>query len=51
MQARFDPGSIRHKTMKGIDRAALLAMLPKYEIFSVDLTEGTVYSAVIKSNM
>ncbi len=50
MQVRFDPGSIRHKTMKGMDRAAQLAMLPEYEIFSVDLTEGNMYSAVIESN-
>jgi hypothetical protein len=47
MQVRFDPESIHHKTMKGMDRAARLAMLPEYEIFSVDLTEGTMYFAVI----
>ena len=46
MQVRFDLESIQHKTMKGMDRAARLAMLPEYEIFSFDLTEGTMYSAV-----
>jgi hypothetical protein len=37
--------------MKGMDRPARLAMLPEYEIFNVYLTEGTMYSAVIRSNM
>jgi hypothetical protein len=40
VQVRFDPESIVHKTMKGMDRAARLAMLPKHEIFCVDLTES-----------
>ncbi len=47
MQVRFDLASVHHKTMKGMDRAAMLAMLPEYEIFSVDLTESTMYFAVI----
>jgi hypothetical protein len=34
-----------------MDKAARLAMLPEYEIFCVDLTEGTMYSAVIVRNM
>jgi hypothetical protein len=38
MKVRCDPESIKHKTMKGMDRAARLAMLPEYEIFCVDLT-------------
>ena len=41
-QVSFDPNSIIHKTMKTMDRAARLAMLPDYEIFCVDLTEGNV---------
>ena len=40
VQVRFDPESIVHKTMKGMDRAARLAMLPKHQIFCVDLTES-----------
>jgi hypothetical protein len=39
VQLRFDPAGIKHKTMKGMDRAARLAMLAKHEIFCVDLTE------------
>ena len=50
MQVRFDLESIQHKTVKGMDRTARLAMLPEYEIFSVDLTEDTIYSAVTESN-
>jgi hypothetical protein len=37
--------------MKGMDKAARLIMLPEYQIFSVDLTEGTMYSAVTGGNM
>ncbi len=51
MQVRFDQGSIKHKTMKGMDRAARLAMLPEYQIISVDLTEGTMYSVVSGSKL
>jgi hypothetical protein len=51
MQIRFDLESIQHKIMKGIDRAARLAMLPEYQIFCVDLTEGTMYFSVTGSNM
>jgi hypothetical protein len=39
VQVRFDPEGIKHKTMKGMDRAARLA---KHEIFCVDLTESNV---------
>jgi hypothetical protein len=42
VQVRFDPEGIKYKTMKGMDRAARLAMLPKHEIFCVDLTESNV---------
>ena len=44
VQVRFDPESIVQKTvtMKGMDRAARLAMLPKHENFCVDLTESNV---------
>ncbi len=37
---RFNPEEITHKTMKTMDHAARLAMLPDYEIYCVDLTEG-----------
>jgi hypothetical protein len=40
VQVRFDPASMKHKTMKGIDSAAKLAMLPQHEIFCVDLTQS-----------
>ena len=40
LQVRFEPQSINHKTMKGLDRAAKQVMLPDYEIFSVNLTES-----------
>ena len=39
VQVRFDTTRM-HKTMKGMDRAARLAMLPDHEIFCADLTEG-----------
>jgi len=45
-QVRFSPDDISHKTMKGMDRAAQLAMLPDYEIFCVDLTEGSFLSTL-----
>ena len=32
--------------MKGMDRAAQLAMMPDYEIFCVDLTEGSFLSTL-----
>ena len=41
MQVRFDPSNIQYKTMKSMDKAARLAMMPDYEMYSVDLTEGT----------
>ncbi len=41
-QVRFQPEGILHKTMKSMDRAARLAMLPDYDIFCVDLEEGDV---------
>ena len=37
---RFDPSNIQYKTMKSMDKAARLAMMPDYEMYSVDLTEG-----------
>jgi hypothetical protein len=40
MQVRFNPADIQHKTMKTLDRAARLVMLPDCEIYCVDLTEG-----------
>ena len=41
MQVRFDPSNIQYQTMKSMDKAARLAMMPDYEMYSVDLTEGT----------
>jgi hypothetical protein len=41
-QVRFQPEGILHKTMKCMDRAARLAMLPDYDIYWVDLKEGNV---------
>lgn len=41
-QVRFQPEEILHKTMKSMDRAARLAMLPDYDIYCVDLKEGNV---------
>ena len=41
MQVRFDPSNIQDKTMKSMDKAARVAMMPDYEMYSVDLTEGT----------
>ena len=49
-QVKFQPEGILHKTMKTMDRAARLAMLPDYDIFCVDLKEGNMnYSVVIQS--
>jgi hypothetical protein len=51
-QMRFNPGVITHKTMKTMDHAARLAMLPDYEIYCVDLTEGNVmYFDVLRRNV
>lgn len=36
----FRPEDIAHKTMKTMDNAAKLAMLPDYEMYCVDLHEG-----------
>ena len=41
-QMRFQPEGIFHKTLKSMDRAARLAMLPDYDIYWVDLKEGNV---------
>ncbi len=40
VQVRFDPGSIIHKTIKGMDKDSRLAMLPNHEILCVDLTKS-----------
>ena len=47
MQVKFDPSAIQleYKTMKSMDKAARLAMMLEYEVYSVDLSEsmpGTV---------
>ena len=42
MQVRFNPEDIQLKTMKTMDRAARLAMMPDYEMYSVDLKEGAL---------
>ena len=47
VQIRFCPADIQNKTMKSMDKAARLAMMPEYEMYCVDLTEGvaTYYSS------
>ena len=40
VQVLFDPSGIQYKTMKSMDKAARLAMMPEYEMYSVDLSEG-----------
>ena len=42
MQVRFNPEDIQFKTMKTMDRAARLAMMPDYEMYCVDLKEGAL---------
>ena len=42
VQVRFSPQDIHYKTMKSMDKAARLAMMPDYEMYCVDLTEGIV---------
>ena len=42
-QVRFRPEDIHHKTLKSMDKAARLAMMPDYEMFMVDLKEGVYY--------
>ena len=41
-QGNFYPHDITAKTMKSMDKAARLAMLPDYEMFCVDLKDGMV---------
>jgi len=40
VQIRFDPSGLQYKTMKSMDNAARLAMMPDYEMYCVDLSEG-----------
>ena len=40
VQIRFCPLDLQNKTMKTMDKAARLAMMPEYEMYCVDLTEG-----------
>ena len=40
-QAGFDSADIQKKTMKTMDTAARAAMTPDYELFEVDLKEGS----------
>lgn len=42
MQVRFSSADIHCKTMKTMDKQARLAMMPDYEMYCVDLKEGTV---------
>ena len=50
VQIRFSPADIQSKTMKTMDKAARLAMMPDYEMYCVDLTEG-VASVLTVFNM
>ena len=45
-QVRFDPQGLHFKTMKSMDKAARLAMMPDYEMFCLDLTEGVFMSSI-----
>jgi hypothetical protein len=45
VQVRFCPSDIAYKTMKSMDNAARLAMMPDYEMYCVDLTEGVLFSS------
>jgi hypothetical protein len=40
MQVQFTPGDIVHKTMKSMDKASRLALLPNHQIYCADLSEG-----------
>ena len=42
MQVCFNAEDIQFKTMKTMDRAARLAMIPDYEMYCVDLKEGAL---------
>ena len=42
VQVCFNPEDIQFKTMKTMDRAARLAMMPDYAIYCFDLEEGAV---------
>jgi hypothetical protein len=43
VKVRFRPEDILHKTMKTMDHAAKLAMMPDFEMYSVDLHEGKIH--------
>jgi len=40
-QDGFRPQDIQHKTMRTMDKHIRDAMMPDYELFEVDLAEGT----------
>ena len=46
-QVKFQPEGILHKTMKTMDRAARLAMLPDCDIFCVDLGGRRIIKKVV----
>ena len=46
-QLKFQPEGILQKTMKTMDKAARLAMLPDCDIFCVDLKEGNMLLYVV----
>jgi len=46
MQVQFRPDSIQQKTMKSMDKTACKAMMPDYQLFSVDLREGALCGIV-----
>ena len=46
-QVKFQPEGILQKTMKTMDKAARLAMLPDCDIFCVDLKEGNMTYHVV----
>jgi hypothetical protein len=46
MQVHFNPTGKQFKTMKTMDRQALLAMMQNYEMYCVDLKEGAVFKSI-----
>ena len=47
-QDGFRPQDIQHKTMRTMDKHIRDAMMPDYELFEVDLTEGTRFFFCMK---
>ena len=50
VQIRFDPSGLQYKTMKSM-HTARLAMMPDYEMYCVDLSEGNGVFKYIRHNV